>query len=529
MTAQTTLLAVAVWVAWRPAEIHASTPLVVAAAALGLVPWAWRRRAETGIHVPAILLLAGLLVVSGLSGADPSGAMRSGALVAALAALGWCASRERPDRWAITGLALGIAALGLAALWQVVAGLDRAAAELGSLPEGLQEDAAARLAEGRAFATMVVPGHLAVVMAMALPVLVEALRERRWRLPAAAGIVTATTGVVLSRSPLGAGLAALAVLAVLLARHRRAALGAAVLGLVAVVGISVARTDLGRLEPLRLRAENWRVAAWVWSTAPVAGVGFGGYGQASLAVPFPTENLPSHAHCLPLEWLAELGVAGAALLVLAAAGLGGAVRRCWRDRPGLAAAVAVVPLHNLADFSLWTSGVAIPWAVLLGWAVSRPPAPLPTEGPVGRRRAAAFGLAAAAVVAGVLHLTSSEVGRAAAAAEGPAARVETWRRAHQLAPWRVGPLVSLGAAALEADRPDLADLALAELDRWRWLRPRSASLASLASQLELMTGELQAAVIEAWTAHRARPMDGRLREQADRLLTAAEDAGAADR
>ena len=36
------------------------------------------------------------------------------------------------------------------------------------------------------------------------------------------------------------------------------------------------RPDLVALDPVRLRLDNWRTAAWVWSTSPVAGVGFGG-------------------------------------------------------------------------------------------------------------------------------------------------------------------------------------------------------------------------------------------------------------
>ena len=149
--------------------------------------------------------------------------------------------------------------------------------------------------------------------------------------------------------------------------------------------VVVWRADVMQLEPVRLRLDNWRTALWVWSGSPAVGVGPGGFAQASQAVPFATGNRPRHAHSLPLEWLAEMGLIGGTAFVLAAVALWRLLRRLWPLRPELAVAVAVVPVHNLVDFSLYSSGVALPWAALVGWAVaSSRPTPPANPSPRGR-------------------------------------------------------------------------------------------------------------------------------------------------
>ena len=137
-----------------------------------------------------------------------------------------------------------------------------------------------------------------------------------------------------------------------------------------LVVVIVGRRDVVELEPVRLRLDNWRTAVWVWSTAPAAGVGIGGFAQAAQAVPFEVGNRPRHAHSLPLEWLAELGPVGLLGVVFAGLALWRLLRRLWPVRPDLAVALAVVPVHNLVDFSFYGSGVTLAWAVLVGWAMA---------------------------------------------------------------------------------------------------------------------------------------------------------------
>ena len=347
-----------------------ATPLVVATVLLFLTPWAWQRTAEPSRGLVGALLLAVMLVISGLSGWEPAGALSAGVLAATAAGLLWSASRERPPAWAPTVLALGLAALGAWAAWQVIAGFDQLRPGVAALPETLRAAAASRLATGRAFASLMVPGHLAALLATCLPLLVAAAGRPRWRSAAILGLVLAVTGIVLSRSVLGAGLGLAAVVSLAVGRRRRwgAAVGAAMV--VGLIAVALLRPDLRELEPVKLRVENWRTALWTWQGTPLSGVGLGGYGQASQGVPFEVGNLPIHPHSLPLEWMAELGAAGAALAAAAAIAVILLVRRVWPLRPELAVAVAVIPLHTLFDFSLNTSGVAVPWAVLAGWTLA---------------------------------------------------------------------------------------------------------------------------------------------------------------
>ena len=48
--------------------------------------------------------------------------------------------------------------------------------------------------------------------------------------------------------------------------------------------VVIGRGDVVKLEPVKLRLDNWRTALWVWSEAPASGVGVGGFAQAAQAV-----------------------------------------------------------------------------------------------------------------------------------------------------------------------------------------------------------------------------------------------------
>jgi O-antigen ligase len=480
--------------------------VVLALAVLVLVPWAVRHTSPTTVRsaifaVGAVLLFA---VVSGVSGADPSAAATVIALALAAAAVIWLASRTPPSPTAVRLLALGVSMLAVWAAWQVGWGFERAQSEVAGLPLSMQDNAIDRLDSGRAFASLVVPGHLAALLATALPLLMSGVR-RSWS--AALWIVgcgLCVMGLVLTYSPVGIALATVAAVTVAARGRRRLAAAAAAVLLAGLVTAFVARPELSALEPLRLRADNWRTALWVWSTSPIAGVGLGGYGQASQTVPFAVGNRPAHAHSLPLEWLSELGLVGAAAVLMAGWTLLVLVRRLWQVRPELAVAVVVVPLHNLLDFSLYTSGVAIPWAVLVGWglAVTGRPAEQTTE-----RGARMLVVAASAVALAVAVLHSTSVIVEPHHLSDAATRFDDATAAHRLAPWRVEPVAAAVAAALESGD----STRLAEADRMlassRWLRPRSGVLASLAGRLDLAAGKVPSAVGEARTAVMVQPYE----------------------
>jgi hypothetical protein len=506
------LVVLAVWTAWRPSETVPVTSALLAISILLLTPWSWKRtRSET---LRQWLLPLGLLVlqigVVAASGWDRSRAVSELALILAVAAVIWVASRQLPgERW-YTLLACGVALLALWALWQVSFGFEQARTGLADLPPAMRETAEIRLGLGRAFASLPLPGHLAVLLATCLPLLLPYGRRDEQKTAVMVwlqwlGSGLCVVGLLLTRSLLGAGLAACACAALWIrSARRRAMLAAAVM--IAVVGLVVIlRADLAKLEPVRLRLDNWRTAVWVWSGSPISGVGLGGLGQASQAVPFPVGNRPVHAHSLPLELLAELGLVGLGLIIAGATLLIRHLRRLWPVQPKLAVAIILVPLHNLADFSLYVSGVAIPWAVLLGWSLAavRCGSSEKAEQPLHGRSLMVLATALAAALA-IAHCTSVLLERAAAGAD-PEHRLAAAASASEIAPWRTPPIELTVVSALESDDAGALATAQQALARGRWLRPHSANLLDLEARLALKQGSIAHAIAATWEASCAQP------------------------
>jgi len=520
LVVQIGLLAVAAWVVWRPTETHAWSAVVLAAVVLALVVWGWRRTGSSGRHGFAAAGAAfTLLAIAGVCGWDPATAVTELGLAVVVVALIWLASREAVSERLPAILGLVISGLAVWGLWQVTMGFEQAAVLVADLPEPLRASAAERLASGRAFASLSLPSHLAVLFATALPLLVVRVRLHWTAVGWILGTVLSVVGLALTRSPVGVGLALIACGALAL-RRRGLVVAGVVLGLALVLAAIVLwRGDVLELEPVNLRVDNWRTAVWVWSTAPVAGVGPGGFGQASQAVPFEVGNRPRHAHSLPLEWLAEIGPAGLALFSIGVFGLWRLVRGLWPLRPELAVAVVVIPLHNLVDFSLYGSGVAIPWAVLVGWALARISHQLPAAGdgalqpavadralrpaPIGRT--ALVVVAALALAGTVLHATSRTVAEASAQQSSPQERMEGAKQACRLAPWRVDELGLLAVSALESGDSERIAEAVREIDRAVWLRPHSAALAGLRARLQVARGAWPSGAADAWRARHEQP------------------------
>jgi hypothetical protein len=499
--------------------------MVVAGMCLGLTVWGWQRTSWAA----SLWLLAGaagaVVTVSGLSGWDPASAVAEIALISAVAVLVWLASREAPpDVWPAV-LALFISALALWGIWQVGWGLERAAAGLADLPEPMREAAGERLRAGRAFASMLLPSHLAVLLATALPLIIVRLRRHWSAAPWALGAVLCIVGLVLTRSPVGAALALGACLILAFGRRRRSLLLVALLLLVVLAAAIVARGDVVHLTPVKLRIDNWQSAIWVWSQTPAAGVGIGGFAQAAQAIPFGVGNRPRHAHCLPLEWLAELGPVGLLLFAFGALALWRVLRGLWSERPELAIALAVIPVHNLVDFSLYSSGIALVWAILLGWGLAyRSPAGVVTSAD-SRGRIVLVVALTLALAGSLLHVTSIAVEDSAAIGDSPVEKYEGALRARRLAPWRVEPLGLLAVAALESDIPEHIATARAELDRGSWLRPRSGAVAHLRGRLALSAGEGPTALAEFWVAAVEQPSNESYSEVLEQLLDRLESGG----
>jgi len=249
------LLIFAGWVVWRPVEIFPATAIVAATVVLALTVWGWRRTPATAAG--AWLTAAGafcILLASGLTGWDPAASITEVALAAGVAAFIWLASREAPpERWPAF-LALIISGLALWGMWQVGGGLDQAASALDQLPGLVRNAAAERLASGRAFASLPLPSHLAVLLATALPLLLVRLRMSWVAAPWAVGSALCVIGLALTRSPIGAalGLAACVVLAASRGRGRLVWV-ALVLAIVLAI-VVVGRGDVMKLEPVQLRS-----------------------------------------------------------------------------------------------------------------------------------------------------------------------------------------------------------------------------------------------------------------------------------
>lgn len=527
--AQWALLVLAGWCVWRPAETFPFSAILVVAVVLGLAVWAWQRTPRCSNPWLIVGAAGCVLWASGAAGWDPASATIEISLLLAAVTLMWLASRTSPPEHWPAALALVISVLAVWGLWQVAAGMDQAAASVGQLPAGIQSAAAERLASGRAFASQLLPSHLAVLLATALPLLLWRLRPRWPALPWAAGSILCVVGLVLTRSPVGAALGLGACAALAFGRRKRLLPWVAPLLVAVLVVVIVGRRDVVELEPVRLRLDNWRTAVWVWSTAPAAGVGVGGFAQAAQAVPFEVGNRPRHAHSLPLEWLAELGPVGLLGFGFAGLALWRLVRRLWPVRPDLAVALTVVPVHNLVDFSFYGSGITLAWAMLVGWAmafVSASSEPEPELTPA-RGRVVFVTVVAGVLAATILHVTSLMVEEAAAGRNTPSEKMDGALEARRLAPWRVDPLGLVAAAALESGDPQRLSEARLELARGRWLRPHSAALAGLRAKLAVAEGMAPTAVAEAWIAASEQPLDGARAENLENLLgrleTGAED------
>jgi O-antigen ligase len=500
---------------------------LVAATVLGLAVWAWRRTPNCSHPWLLICAVGFALLASGSTGWDPASAVSEISLLMAAVMLTWLASRMSPPERSPALLALVISTLALWGLWQVSGGMEEAASSVGELPVGIQTAAVERLTSGRAFASQLLPSHLAVLLATALPLLLWRLRLCWSALPWLVGSVLCVVGMVLTRSPVGAALAlgACGVLAV--GRKKRLLLLGALALVPLLIAVIAGRGDVLELEPVQLRLDNWRTAIWVWSTAPASGVGVGGFAQAAQAVPFEVGNRPRHAHSLALEWLAELGPIGLVAVVFLGLALWRLLCRLWPERPELAVALAVIPVHNLVDFSFYGSGITLAWAVLLGWAMAFVKASTEPEPTTARGRVVFVTAVAGVLAATVLHVTSRMVEESAFERGMPSERLDGALEARRLAPWRVDPLGLIATSALGTRDPQRISEARAELDRGRWLRPHSSALAGLRAELAIAGGMAPTAVSEAWISAFEQPSNEARFENLESLLDRL-DSGAED-
>ncbi len=513
------LVAIAgVLAAWLPVEVFpwagvAVLGLLVINAGLSGKALAWERE----ILVPALAI--GLWVAAGLTvGWDRATAASELGLAAVVAAVLWLASKRVPRAGVVTALSLGVSLLTLWAVWQVSFGLKADLTGVALLPEGLRGMARFKILTGRAFAALAQPGHLAVLLATVVPVAISRITAGQRRGFWAGILGSCLLGIVLTRSLLGAALAVLGLMLGWEERHSPAWKTALAVVLGCLVLVAVLRTDLTRLEPVRQRVENWKAAVWVWEGAPVTGVGLGGFGQAALGYPGRAANHPQHAHCLPLEWGAEMGVPGFGLALLFFLWVTRLSWRTWRTDRGLAVAVLIVPLHNLFDFSFFSWGVAIPWAVIAGWTVAKA-----RDGEVRHSRPKRWGrplllaMLVSMMFVACLNAFASSLEQRAASDPVPSAALHLAELARLVAPWRLDPVRTISRAASE--NPALVHRALRDVEKAQWWRPHSPGLAMQLALLELAAHNTPGAMEEAARAAAYAPPGSGLEKMAHTMLS----------
>jgi hypothetical protein len=122
------------------------------------------------------------------------------------------------------------------------------------------------------------------------------------------------------------------------------------------------------------RYEYWRVAVGAFADHPLQGIGAGGFAVEWLRE--RKEARPARdAHSLPIETLAELGLVGAALLALLAAGIALAGRRVLRADPvlaaGPAAALVAYAFHASIDWDWEMPALSLVAVALAGLLLAR--------------------------------------------------------------------------------------------------------------------------------------------------------------
>ncbi len=279
------------------------------------------------------------------------------------------------------------------------------------------------------FGTFVNPNHAGTLLAAATP-LALVMAARRDALPRALGIAAAAAcvgGVLVtaSRGAVLGGVAGVAV-AIALAAPRRVGQGVGLAALVgaaasAVVGWrSVAEVasrlvegDTHRGDVLAGRLEVWGDALQILAAAPLLGVGPGGFDAASRwAKDSARFTLPRHAHSEPLQLLAEAGLVGGglwlvALGLVAVGGVRWVLGRARGRRRTLAAgwlgAATALAVVSSFDYPLRIGALSILAAQVTGVLAAtagRASAPAPPR--LARLAVAGGALAAGVGVAGLL-------------------------------------------------------------------------------------------------------------------------------
>ncbi len=102
-----------------------------------------------------------------------------------------------------------------------------------------------------------------------------------------------------------------------------------------------------------LRTRLWNSALLQFSEKPITGQGFYTFGRDyGLSISIPWEQSHAHAHSVPLNILAEMGLIGIAVFVLTVGWVLRLVWRCWSDVKGEDRLLWIMAVAALAGFSV---------------------------------------------------------------------------------------------------------------------------------------------------------------------------------
>jgi O-antigen ligase len=255
------------------------------------------------------------------------------------------------------------------------------------------------------------------------------------------------------------------------------------------------------------RFQFWSSALDAFASNPLLGIGagtFNGWWAAHGTLPVFIQN----AHSLPLETLAELGIAGFATLsvfVITPIVVGiGRVRQDFHD-PGLAVALAILAASLLSSSIDWMwklPAAFVPAVIAIGLLAGPALAP-PSSG----RSRFGFGLLAlligwVAILAAALSLFTDAKVEQAESAPDAASALRYARQAEALQPWAAEP-VHQEMLALEraGDFPG----ALAAIDRAIWMAPFDYELWREKSRILQDAGDIPAAKLAGYGMIMLRP------------------------
>jgi O-antigen ligase/polysaccharide polymerase Wzy-like membrane protein len=513
------LLAAAGWLAWRAAE---GAPLLPAWTA-GLLP----------------LAVATLLLSSCRARAFDEAGLASTLLLAAILGRAIASDRRGREIVARVLVALGCIAAVLAVLQAKVTYREELRTLL-EAPGTVSPYVLARLRDGRPAGPFTLPAALGGFFALTLPLTLFEARsftDRGTRGALYAAAVLQSYALVLTRSV--GGLLATAVslslsLPLLAARRRRILLAAvALLALAAGLHFLHARREEVNApggDPFLQRAGNWGAAAGMIRDHPLFGTGPGSFGTFYPRYMHPGMNETRYAHNSYLQAIAGWGAWAIVPLLGLLLAFAHSLRDSWRKQSGdlpFVAAAAAFLAHNLADFTAYLPGLAIPGALLVGLSLGpnetiavggAAGAPSPSAG-AGRHRGAALAARATILAATLLAFAghalvsarASDVldrARSAAVEGSDRESLSLGRRAARARPSDPAPraFVAEWVLAHGMDDESLRREGRGQAENAVRLDPQSAILHYDLSLYMRADHETGAAYREQWTAHLLFPL-----------------------